>query len=198
MRFPGLGAEVSKNLVLAGVGSLDVHDSTPTTLSDLSSSFLLREDDLGLARGAHADARLAPLNPYVRVRSLDTGPLDGLEKINDGSGNWPPPSDAALENYTVVVAVDRPHAELLALDLACRRSGCRLVVCDSRGAFGRVFCDFGEAFTVDDTDGESPKQALLEHVATSTDAEVSCVPEQPHGLEDGDVVRLEEVEGMPR
>ena len=45
--LPGLGAEVAKNLALAGVGSLDVHDPTPTTLSDFSSSFLLREEDIG-------------------------------------------------------------------------------------------------------------------------------------------------------
>ena len=211
----GLGAEVSKNLVLAGVGSLDVHDSTPTALTDLSSSFLLREDDVGAARGLKAAERLSPLNPYVRVRSLDVlgprnsqaagsdagGGTDANSKANGdatGTTSWPPPSEAdpRLDGYTVVVAVDRPHAELLSLSAACRRSGCRLVVCDSRGVFGRVFCDFGDDFTVDDVDGETAKSALLEHVATAENADVSCVPEQPHGLEEGDVVRFEEVEGM--
>ena len=46
-------------------------------------------------------------------------------------------------------------------------------------------------------EGEAPKAALLEHVTADTEeAEVSCVPEQPHGLVDGDTVRFEEVEGM--
>ena len=137
----GLGAEVSKNIVLAGVGSLDVHDATLTTPLDLSSNFMLGESDLGIARGAHADERLAPLNPYVRVRSVD-GPFS---------------TAAELSGYTTVVAVDRPMEEVLRLNAACREAGCRLVVCDARGVFGRVFCDFGDAFTVEDTDGETPK-----------------------------------------
>ena len=198
----GLGAEVSKNLVLAGVGSLDVHDPTPATLTDLSSSFLLQNDDLGFARGKKAAERLAPLNPYVRVRSLDAlGPQSdetAESSQTQATNHWPPSSepDPRLDGYTVVVAVDRPHAELLSLSAACRRSGCRLVACDSRGVFGRVFCDFGEEFTVDDVDGETPKSALLEHVGEDEFADVSCVPEQPHGLEDGDTVRFEEVDGM--
>ena len=129
-------------------GSLDVHDSTPTALTDLSSSFLLREDDVGAARGLKAAERLSPLNPYVRVRSLDVlgprnsqaagsdagGGTDANSKANGdatGTTSWPPPSEAdpRLDGYTVVVAVDRPHAELLSLSAACRRSGCRLVVC---------------------------------------------------------------------
>ena len=61
----------------------------------------------------------------------------------------------------------------------------------------RIFCDFGDSFTVDDSDGEAPKEALLEFVSAAEHGEASCVLEQPHGLEDGDVVRLEKVEGMP-
>ena len=59
----GLGAEVAKNLVLAGVAGLDVHDETPASLADLSSSFLLREEDVGAPRAARAPERLAPLPP---------------------------------------------------------------------------------------------------------------------------------------
>jgi len=186
----GLGAEVAKNLALAGVGSLDVRDPTLTTHADLSTNFLLREDDVGTPRHANAAARLAPLNPYVRVGTVESEPV-----TNDGT--LPNIDEALLSKYTVVVAVDRPNAELLQLDAACRRVGCRLVVCDSKGVFGRIFVDFGEGFVVDDVDGEEPKTALLEHVSSSDDGEVTCLREQPHGLVDGDVVRLEEVGGMP-
>ena len=181
IRAAGLGAEVAKNLVLAGVGSLDVHDATLTTHADLSSSFLLGEAEVGQPRGSHADERLAPLNPYVRVRGLTDGPFD---------------SSAALDGYTTVVAVDRPMSELIRISTACREAGCKLVVCDARGVFGRVFCDFGDTFVVGDVDGEPVKSALIEHIATSADGEAATVSEQPHGLEDGDTVRFEEVDGM--
>ena len=178
----GLGSEVAKNLVLAGVGKLDMHDATPASFTDLSSNFLLSEADVGQPRSARAEECLAPLNPYVRVRALSPGPLDVKAD--------------ALRPYACVVAVDQPHETLLALSDACRAAGCRLVCCDARGLFGRVVCDFGDEFVVDDPDGEPPKQALLEHVSSAAVAEVTCVQEQPHGLEEGDVVRLEEVGGM--
>ena len=177
-----MGAEISKNLALAGVGSLDVHDPAPSRFTDLSSSFLLGEADIGLRRDHGADERLSPLNPYVRVRRLEDAPVLTKE---------------GLSPYAVVVAVDRSHDELVELNRACREAGCRLVACDSRGVHGRIFCDFGDSFTVDDSDGEAPKEALLEFVSAAEHGEASCVLEQPHGLEDGDVVRLEEVEGMP-
>ena len=36
-----------------------------------------------------------------------------------------------------------------------------VVAVEARGAFGRVFCDFGDAFVVSDTDGETVKTAML-------------------------------------
>ena len=176
----GLGAEVAKNLVLAGVAGLDVHDETPASLADLSSSFLLREEDVGAPRAARAPERLAPLNPHVAVAAAAAGPFDAER----------------LRKYACVVAVDRPLDEQLALDAACRAAGCRLVCARSAGLFGSVFCDFGDAFEVDDADGEPPRQALLEHVGAADDGTVVTVPEQPHGLQDGDVVRFEDVDGM--
>ena len=167
--------------MLAGVSKVDVYDDTVTSFSDLSSSFLLEEPDVGDLRSRRAAERLAPLNPYVHVRTLAVSPV----------------REPDLAKYTAIVAIDRTQQEQLALSRAARMAGCPLICVESRGVFGRVFCDFGEAFVVDDPDGEEPKHALLEHVASAEEADVTCIPEQPHGLEDGDIVRLEEVEGMP-
>jgi ubiquitin-activating enzyme E1 len=175
----GLGAEVAKNLVLAGVAELDVLDEAPAVLADLSSSFLLHEDDVGAARAERAAARLAPLNPHVRVRRVQ-GELDA----------------ARLASYTAVVLVDRPQAEQLRLSEAAREAGAKLVCASSRGVFGRIFCDFGDEFVVDEPDGEEPKEALLDGVEEAEDGVLSSVPEQPHGLSDGDALRLEGVGGM--
>ncbi len=161
---------------------MDIHDDAITSFSDLSSSFLLEESDVGEPRARYVAERLAPLNPYVDVRRLEESPL----QVADG-----------IAKYAAIVAIDRTQTEQLALSRAARAAGCPLICVQSRGLFGRIFCDFGDEFVVEDPDGEEPKQALLEHVATAEEAEVTCIPEQPHGLEDGDVVRLEEVKGMP-
>ena len=176
----GLGAEIGKNAVLAGIGTLDLHDDTVTTHADLSSSFLLDKADLSFARSFHAADRLAPLNPHVRIRTVG-----GLFTAKD------------LASYTAVVAVDRPLPELLELNAAARAAGCRFISASSRGPCGGIFCDFGESFRVADADGEEARQALIEHIEVGEETEVFCVPEQPHQLQDGDRVRLAEVNGMP-
>lgn len=59
-------AEIAKNLVLAGVGSLCLQDGTPVSEPDLGANFLLRAEDLGRPRGEAMLPRLAALNPRVK------------------------------------------------------------------------------------------------------------------------------------
>ena len=70
----GLGVEVAKNVILAGVKSVAIHDLEPTALSDLSSQFYLSEAALGMPRAAACVDQLKELNQYVSV-SLVTEPL---------------------------------------------------------------------------------------------------------------------------
>ena len=100
----GLGAELSKNLALAGVKELHVHDETPATLHDLAASFLLTDADVGTPRATRAVEQLAALNPHVDVRRL-TGPVDAETLREHG--------------HTVVVAVGaagRKVRDVLACD----------------------------------------------------------------------------------
>lgn len=43
----GLGVEIAKNVVLAGVKSMTVFDPEPVQLADLSTQFFLTEKDIG-------------------------------------------------------------------------------------------------------------------------------------------------------
>lgn len=78
----GLGAEVAKNVILAGVRSVTLHDDRPCSLEDMSSQFCLRAEEAEEAvegkgkRKAVGRARasvklLRELNPYVDVRLLE-------------------------------------------------------------------------------------------------------------------------------
>ena len=148
--------------MLAGVSKVDVHDPAPTSYADLSSSFLLSEQDVGIARAQNAAERLAPLNPYVRVGRVD--------------GPFTRPED--LAGYAAVVAIDRPMGELRALNAVARAAGCRLICVDARGVFGRVFCDFGDEFVVDDPDGEEPKQVQRPREVETSGVETLCASTQ--------------------
>ncbi|OCT66815.1 hypothetical protein XELAEV_180381002mg, partial [Xenopus laevis] len=70
----GLGVEIAKNIILAGVKSVTIHDQHNTEWTDLSSQFYLRESDIGKNRAEVSHPRLAELNTYVPVSS-STGPL---------------------------------------------------------------------------------------------------------------------------
>eukprot|EP00058_Branchiostoma_floridae_P020911 XP_002606401.1 hypothetical protein BRAFLDRAFT_118527 [Branchiostoma floridae] len=81
----GLGVEVAKNIVLAGIKlhcicshsqSLTVHDTKTATVADLGTQFFLREGDIkeGKNRAEASVGRLAELNPYVTVKA-STSPL---------------------------------------------------------------------------------------------------------------------------
>lgn len=72
--------------------------------------------------------------------------------------------------------------------------GIFVVVADTFGLFGSIFCDFGEKFTVIDPTGETPSTGII--AAIDETGLVSALDETRHGLEDGDYVTFSELEGM--
>lgn len=63
-----VGNEVLKNLALLGVGELQVFDKDTIEVHNLTRSVLFRESDLGQAKATCAAARIAELDPSVRIR----------------------------------------------------------------------------------------------------------------------------------
>ena len=145
----GLGAEVAKNIVLAGIAGVTLVDPCPATSYDLGGNFYLGEGDVGGTRGrAEACAgRLAELNEYVKVDVAGD-----VKSLADEEALLGLVAGASV----VVVTVPLPTALLTRLDERCRGSGVCFIYSLSTGVFGQVFCDFGEAFTVTDKDGEFP------------------------------------------
>lgn len=66
----GLGAEIAKNLVLAGVKSVALHDVRNVELWDLSSNFIFSEDDVGKNRALASIQKLQELNNSVAISTL--------------------------------------------------------------------------------------------------------------------------------
>ena len=70
----GLGAEVAKNVILAGVAEVAMYDPHPVEISDLAAHFYLSERDVGQPRAQAGLAKLQELNPTVHVHVLDHEP----------------------------------------------------------------------------------------------------------------------------
>uniref|UniRef100_A0A8C5X5T0 E1 ubiquitin-activating enzyme n=1 Tax=Malurus cyaneus samueli TaxID=2593467 RepID=A0A8C5X5T0_9PASS len=175
----GLGVEVAKNLVLGGVKSVTLHDPHPATWTDLASQFYLREEDVGQSRAEATLPRLAELNSYVAVTSTRE-----------------PLSQELLATFQVVVLTNSPLEEQLWVGDFCHSHGIKLVVADTRGLFGQLFCDFGDDMVVTDPNGEQPLSAMVSMVTKGCPGEVTCLDEARHGFETGDFVTFTEVEGM--
>ncbi|XP_029814299.1 ubiquitin-like modifier-activating enzyme 1, partial [Manacus vitellinus] len=96
----------------------------------------------------------------------------------------------------VVVLTNSPLEEQLWVGDFCHSHGIKLVVADTRGLFGQLFCDFGDDMVVTDPNGEQPLSAMVSMVTKGCPGEVTCLDEARHGFETGDFVTFTEVEGM--
>ncbi|KAF6091725.1 ubiquitin like modifier activating enzyme 1 [Phyllostomus discolor] len=175
----GLGVEIAKNIILGGVKAVTLHDQGTAQWSDLSSQFYLREEDIGKNRAEVSQPRLAELNSYVPV-SAYTGPL-----VED-----------FLSGFQVVVLTNTPLEDQLLVGEFCHSHGIKLVVADTRGLFGQLFCDFGEEMIITDSNGEQPLSAMISMITKDNPGVVTCLDEARHGFESGDFVSFSEVQGM--
>lgn len=175
----GLGVEIAKNVILSGVKSVTVQDEGQAEWSDLSSQFFLQEADLGQNRATCSLPQLSALNPHVLV-SAHTGPLN----------------EDFLLNYQVVVLTDSSLDDQKRFGELCHKHGIKLIVADTKGLCGQLFCDFGEKFEVLDRDGEMPVSLMIDRVTKDNPGVVICADDQKHGLFDGSKVVFSEVQGM--
>ena len=179
----GLGAEIAKDIALAGVKSVTLYDPNPVQVQDLSSQFFLRMEDVGkpgVTRASATAVRLAELNPYVPVRALDVPELD----------------KETLLSFKVVVLTHTNLGEQLRVNDITHDQGTHFIAADVRGLFGTVFNDFGSHFVCKDTTGEPALHGMVVSVSKDSEGLVTTVDETRHGLEDGDYVTFAEVQGM--
>ncbi|KAJ3901499.1 ubiquitin activating enzyme [Lentinula edodes] len=179
----GLGVEIAKDLVLAGVKSVTVYDPEPVKIEDLSSQFFLREEDVGRPRAEVTVPRLAELNAYVPVRNL--GGQAGQEITVD-----------LVRGFQVVVVCNAPYAKQLEINDWTHQNNVPFIATETRGLFGSVFNDFGAKFTCVDPTGEQPLSGMIVSIDKDQEGIVTCLDETRHGLEDGDFVTFSEVQGM--
>lgn len=175
----GLGVEIAKDICLAGVKSVTIHDPAPTGKADLGAQFFLRDSDIGKPRDQSTKPRLAELNSYVPVSIL------GKELTKE-----------TLQSFQVVVFTNTPLSKQLEFNDYAHQHGIKFISSDVRGLFGSVFCDFGPQFTVTDINGEQPLSGMIVSIENSSEGLVTTWDESRHGLEDGDYVKFTEVEGM--
>jgi ubiquitin-activating enzyme E1 len=174
----GLGIEVAKNIALAGVKSLSLYDPNPVEIGDLSSQFFLDIEDIGRTRAEASKSKLSELNSYVPISIIDDL------------------SYQTLNHFKCIVSSNISLEQQIEINKFTHENGIGYIHADTRGLFGQLFVDFGENFSVIDSNGEELLTGIISDI--EKDGTVTMLDDNRHGLEDGSYVKFSEVEGMEK
>eukprot|EP01084_Bolivina_argentea_P094777 170419_1 len=177
----GLGVEIAKNTILAGVKSVTIFDNSIIKMNDLSSNFYLTLESVGKQTRAECSiTQLKSLNPYVNVNCI-SGDLKTLIES---------------KKYDVIVLVNYTLKQCINYNQITHNLGLKFISCDTAGVFGQLFVDFGKEFQCTDLTGEPPMQGMVINISKAEKGVVQVHEDSRHGLSDGDFIRFSEVEGM--
>lgn len=123
----GLGAEIAKNIILAGVKSVTFLDAKPVTELDFSSQFFVPREKRGQNRAESSLIRAQALNPMVDVNA-DTGILAQKD-------------EEFFSKFDVVVILEAPQNEQIRINDICRVNNIKYYAADMWGMFGYSFVD---------------------------------------------------------
>jgi len=126
----GLGCEVAKNLVLAGINSMKMVDNSVVTDEDATSQFLAPRDKVGENRAEASLERLQQLNPMVEVTTDKSATTE---------------KDAEFfKQFDIVIATNCPKDELVRINSICRAEKVKFYAGDIMGFYGFSFMDLIE------------------------------------------------------
>uniref|UniRef100_A0A3Q3RH31 E1 ubiquitin-activating enzyme n=1 Tax=Mastacembelus armatus TaxID=205130 RepID=A0A3Q3RH31_9TELE len=179
----GLGIEIGRVVITA----VTLHDTKQCDTWDLGSNFFIRKEDV-LSQKKRVEAvcsRVAELNPYVHV-DMSSSALDDNTDFS------------FLRKYQCVILTEARLCLQKRVNAFChsQQPPIRFIGCDAYGICVRVFCDFGEEFEVSDPTGEEPKEIFIQSITQDNPGVVTCMDNQPHGLQTGQSVVFREVNGM--
>ena len=206
-----LGVETAKNLILSNVGGVVLYDDTICQEIHRGTNFYvapehIEKGDVTLAEASLGELRT--LNPFCRV--------DILPKSDDSLGDEVVLSKDVLGTHrpyaAIVVTKLLPKKQLFRLNETARANGIAFIMAITNGVTSSIFSDFGPHHEITDATGEptqtlaisnvevlegKPKLLQIDGVKDGEKVVVVTVAQSDHGLEDGDVVVLEDMrEGM--
>jgi len=207
----GVGVETAKNLILSNVGGVVLYDNAPCRIQDCGTNFYITNAHLTAADGPVTRAQasldeLKTLNPYCRV------------EVHDGEDSLEDESFLLSQNVlntqkpfaAVVVTQLLPQAQLFKLNELCRTNNMAFIMALNHGVTSSLFSDFGPHHEISDATGEPTQTLAVSNIEILTDKpkllEISGVKEgdtvvivtvaqAEHGLDDGDVVALDDMRG---
>jgi ubiquitin-activating enzyme E1 len=175
----GLGVEIAKNIILSGVKKVVLHDINTCTVKDLSSNYYISERNLNKNRASSVVRKLAELNSNVEVKSF-TKPL----------------TTKYMKHFDVIVLTDSTLEEQYKINRFTHSNNIKFINCMTLGLTGQIFTDFGNNFTVYDTDGEQPINGIISNISNDKEGLVTCIKPHKLNMSSDCYVTINEVKGM--
>lgn len=162
----GLGIELAKCIILAGVSKVTLHDPTDKlTYRDLASNYYVDEQLVGKKFMNKVTEELSALNSNVDVKKADF-----LTK-------------KLVSSHNIMVFCNYNVHELLFWNKFCRQNNIKFIMLQTYGLAGNLFCDFGDNYIVNDLDGTPVNTGRVKEIKNN-----KIVTYEPHYLCTGDVI----------
>ena len=128
----GFGSEIIKNLVLAGIASIDIWDDTPVSAHDTLSN-LFTGQAIGQNRALMAEEEVKKLNPMVEVNCKSFG----TDQII---------SSDQLESFNIIILNNIPRSEAIRINNLSRslETPRKFYYTGSFGMYAFAFVDLGK------------------------------------------------------
>ncbi|XP_043798665.1 SUMO-activating enzyme subunit 1 [Apis laboriosa] len=123
----GFGAEIAKNIILAGVKSVTFLDHRNVTIEDRCSQFLTPKELIEKNRAEASIQRAQNLNSMVNIEA-DTSNIDDKP-------------DTYFSNFDVVCATQCTITQINKINEACRKHNVKFFTGDVWGTLGYTFAD---------------------------------------------------------
>ncbi|CCK71055.1 E1 ubiquitin-activating protein AOS1 KNAG_0F03910 [Huiozyma naganishii CBS 8797] len=169
-----IGTEITKNIVLSGIGHLCICDGHVVTEEDLGSQFFLARDSVGLKRIAAVRERVVELNPRVALSFEDIF-VDTMD-------------EEFLAKFDLVIGTELGEQQISHLNKLTRKLNIPLYVAGSNGLFGYIFVDLIQF------DGTNEKlQSAKPTVTGSVSANREIIKVEVHTDDDDDKKTFETI-----
>ncbi|GME78243.1 unnamed protein product [Ambrosiozyma monospora] len=144
LNLTSIGVEVVKNLMLAGIGSLTLCDSSILTEQDLNGNFFVDASQVGQLKVDAAFDRIQDLNNRVKFSVLkESLPLGGKLSTSNTAvqKNIDPDTLKHYQNYDLVIATGLNRQQLSQLNQITRNLQIPLYASGGHGLYAYLFVD---------------------------------------------------------
>ena len=177
----GLGAEISKNIILSNPSQISIFDDQICKINDLGTNFFLTNENVlnKKRRDESSLKKLSELNPTTKVNIEN----DYLNKI---------------KNFDVVIITEIMKSEIIIkINKECHENNKGFIYTLSLGLTGFIFCDFGQKHLILDKTGQEKSKFYISSITKEKNAIMKIDYEKTNKrLNQNGYLIFKQVEGM--